>query len=207
MTLDNWLLYLAAVTLLALTPGPNGLLALTHGARFGARSSCCTILGGATGFMLLMLVSILGLGSLLLTSATAFALLKLFGAGYLVYLGVRQWRAPPLQRVDTATSKDRLSATRRAVEGFTVAIANPKVILFFMAFLPQFIDTQQPLTGQFLILATTFALVEITVELLLAISAARILGWFSHRRGMQLFNRATGALFMAAGGFLAFSQR
>lgn len=207
MTLDNWLLYLAAVTVLALTPGPNGLLALTHGARFGARSSCWTILGGAAGFMLLMLVSLLGLGSLLLTSATAFALLKLFGAGYLVYLGVRQWRAPPLQLVGTTTARCRMSARRRAAEGFTVAIANPKVILFFMAFLPQFIDSHAPLAGQFFILATTFALVEVVVELLLAMSAARILGWFSHRRGMQLFNRATGALFISAGGLLALSQR
>ncbi|MEH6628171.1 MAG: LysE family translocator [Motiliproteus sp.] len=207
MALDNWLVYLAAVTLLALTPGPNGLLALSHGARYGARHSCSTILGGAVGFVLLMLLSLLGLGSLLLTSETAFATLKLLGAGYLIYLGIRQWRAAPLQITDPGATKACSSIRRRAAEGFSVAVSNPKVILFFMAFLPQFIDTQQPLAGQFLILAATFTVVEFAVELLLAMSASRILAWFSHRCGMQLFNRVTGGLFIGAGTLLAISQR
>ncbi|MEH6473120.1 MAG: LysE family translocator [Halopseudomonas sp.] len=206
MALDNWLLYLAAVTLLSLTPGPNGLLALSHGARYGARHSCSTILGGTVGFILLMLLSLMGLGSLLLASESAFATLKLLGAGYLIYLGIRQWRAAPLQLTATAENTTGPSKRRRAAEGFSVAISNPKVILFFMAFLPQFIDTQQPLLGQFLILASTFALVEFAVELLLAMSAVKILSWFNHRRGMQLFNRLTGGLFIGAGTWLAIGQ-
>lgn len=207
MALDNWLLYFGAVTLLSLTPGPNGLLALTHGARYGTRHSCSTIIGGTVGFVLLMLLSLMGLGSLLLASETAFATLKLLGAAYLVYLGIRQWRSAPLQLNDPTEANANTSHKRRAIEGFTVAVSNPKVILFFMAFLPHFIDTQQPLMMQFLILASTFAVVEFAVELLLAMSAAKILGWFNHRSGMQLFNRITGGLFIGAGTLLASSQR
>ncbi len=206
MELDNWLIYLGAVALLSLTPGPNGLLALSHGARFGASQSCSTILGGTAGFVLLMLLSLLGLGGLLLTSETAFSLLKLLGAGYLIYLGVRQWRAASLP-LTGSTSKNTSSHRRRAVEGFSVALSNPKVILFFMAFLPQFIDTQQPLLGQFLILASTFAVVEFAVELLLAMSATKVLHWFNDQRGMRLFNRLTGGLFIGAGALLLASQR
>lgn len=219
MPLENWLIYLAAVTLLSLTPGPNGLLALSHGARYGARQSCSTILGGTVGFILLMLASLLGLGGLLLASETAFLMLKLLGAGYLVYLGVRQWRADPepmpgskpgvMEGAMEEADRQVVSSShrRRATEGFSVAISNPKVILFFMAFLPQFIDPQQPLMIQFMILATTFAVVEFAVELLLAMSAARVLGWFAHRRGMQLFNRLTGGMFIGAGALLVISQR
>ncbi|MEH6823110.1 MAG: LysE family translocator [Motiliproteus sp.] len=207
MALDNWLLYLGAVTLLSLTPGPNGLLALSHGARYGARHCCSTLLGGAAGFVLLMLLSLLGLGTVLLASETGFAILKWAGACYLVYLGIRQWRLAPLALQDPAAMKLCSSHRRRAAEGFSVALSNPKVILFFMAFLPQFIAPQQPLLGQFLILAATFVVVEFTVELLLALSAVRIINWFNQHRAMHWFNRATGGLFIGAGALLVVNQR
>lgn len=207
MALDSWLLYLAAVTLLSLTPGPNGLLALSHGARYGARQSCSTLLGGGAGFVLLMLLSLLGLGTLLLASETAFAILKFMGACYLVYLGIRQWRLAPLALQDTAAMKHCSSHRRRAAEGFCVALSNPKVILFFMAFLPQFIAPQQPLLGQFVILASTFVVVEFAVELVLALSAVRIIGWFSRHSAMHWFNRTTGGLFITAGALLIVTPR
>src|SRR5699024_3242097 len=95
MTLQHWAVYLLAAIGLSLTPGPNGLLALTHGMRFGWRRSVATLLGGVCGFLLLIAVSMVGLGALLAASERAFTVAKWVGAAYLVYLGIKTWRAPP----------------------------------------------------------------------------------------------------------------
>jgi homoserine/homoserine lactone efflux protein len=94
MSLELWLVYVVAAIGLSLTPGPNGLLSLTHGACFGFRPTIHTVLGGALGFFVLVAASLAGMGALLAASERAFTITKWIGAGYLVYLGVRLWRAP-----------------------------------------------------------------------------------------------------------------
>ena len=94
MSLELWLVYCAAAIGLSLTPGPNGLLSLTHGACFGVRSTVYTVLGGAVGFFLVIAASLAGMGALLAASERAFTIAKWIGAAYLVYLGVKVWRAP-----------------------------------------------------------------------------------------------------------------
>ncbi|OMH32760.1 LysE family translocator [Motiliproteus sp. MSK22-1] len=207
MNPNTWLLFLAAVTLLSLTPGPNGLIAITHGARYGAGAACFTIAGGVSGFVLLMGLSMIGLGGLLMASSSGFLILKVLGAGYLIYLGIKQWRSAPLQLSVTYTDQSVPSIRSLFLQGFYVAIANPKVILFFLAFLPQFLDASLWLPGQFVVMALTFGIVEFLVELALAIGARKIMHWFKGHRGAMLFNKLTGGLFVAAGAVLAVSQR
>ena len=207
MNANTWLLFLAAVTLLSLTPGPNGLIAITHGARYGAGHACFTIAGGVSGFIALMGLSMIGLGSLLMASSSGFLLLKILGAGYLVYLGIKQWRSAPLHLSESHNHQSVPKATALFLQGFYVAVANPKVILFFLAFLPQFLDAKMWLPGQFAVMAITFGIVEFLVELALAVGARRIMHWFSGQRGARLFNKLTGGLFVTAGAVLVVSQR
>lgn len=199
MALHLWLLYLTAVIGLSLTPGPNGLLALSHGALYGHRRALFTVAGGLLGFVVLMALSMFGIGALLQASADALTLLKWIGGAYLVWLGIQLWRSPPLRltNLDDATARPGAQLFR---QGLFSALSNPKVILFFGAFLPQFLDPQRPLWLQFAAMALTFALVEGIVEYILARLAHRIRPWLE--RSGKGFNRVCGGLFAVMGAAL-----
>jgi homoserine/homoserine lactone efflux protein len=231
LDIQLWLFYFASAIGLSLTPGPNGLLVLTHGMRFGWRQTLPTALGGVAGFMVLIAASLAGLGALLTTSERAFEVARWIGAAYLVYLGIRTWRAPPPvvaqalpadpQRPAhggdalgpgsssgaTRDSSDTVDAAwrQRLSEGFIVAISNPKALIFFAAFLPQFMQPGVPLWLQFLILGGTFGLIELVYEVLVARAAQQIAPWLG-RHG-RWFNRFAGATFVAIGGVLALARR
>ncbi|GIZ10825.1 LysE family translocator [Pseudomonas sp. NCCP-436] len=196
MALDLWFVYFLATLGLALTPGPNSLLALTHGGLYGARLALATILGGVLGFSLLIALAMFGLSALLKTAPAALLALKWLGGAYLIWLGVQLWRSPPmsLMLVDSGV---RPRATGLFRQGLLSALANPKVILFYGAFLPQFVDAQRGLAVQFVVMAATFAAVEFLVELLLALLAFRVRPWLE--RGGRAFNRCCGILFMLIG--------
>ncbi|MFB4391869.1 MULTISPECIES: LysE family translocator [unclassified Pseudomonas] len=196
MALDTWLLYLLASIGLSLTPGPNSLLALTHGALYGARRTLFTIVGGVFGFSALIALAMFGLSALLQTSASVLVVLKWVGGAYLLWLGVQLWRSPPLH-LEQARGKALLSNAGLLRQGFFSALANPKVLLFYGAFLPQFIDPQRPLALQFVVMAATFASVEFIVEYLLARLAFRIRPWLA--KGGRGFNRCCGGLFALIG--------
>ena len=165
MALHVWLLYLAAALGLSLTPGPNSLLVLTHGALHGHRKTLFTVAGGALGFVALIALSMLGIGALLKASASALTVLKLLGGVYLIWLGVRLWRAPAIHlRADASKAGIRRAGLFR--QGLLTALSNPKALLFYGAFLPQFIDPARDLPVQFVIMATNFVAIEVGVEYL-----------------------------------------
>lgn len=200
MDLHTWLVYLLAAIGLSLSPGPNGLLALTHGALHGRRKALFTIAGGALGFVALIALSMFGIGTLLQASLTWLAVMKWIGGAYLVWLGLQVWRAPPIG-IDAGTTsappRDGASLFR---QGLLSAVTNPKALLFFAAFLPQFIDPARSLVLQFAVMAGTFALVEIATELLIASMAQRISPWLA--RVGRRFNQACGGVFVAIGAAL-----
>ena len=196
MHLDTWLIYLLASIGLSLSPGPNGLLALTHGVLHGARQTLYTIAGGALGFTVLIALSMFGIGALLATSVVWLTVLKWLGGAYLVWLGVQVWRSPPLGLELPVGAAPRSGASMFR-QGALSALTNPKALLFFAAFLPQFIDPARSLALQFAIMAGTFALVEIGTELLIAAFAQRISPWL--KRVGRRFNQVCGGLFVAIG--------
>ncbi|WP_369991183.1 LysE family translocator [Pseudomonas xanthosomatis] len=196
MTLDTWLIYLLASIGLSLTPGPNSLLALTHGALYGARRTLFTIVGGVFGFSALIALAMFGLSALLQASASVLTVLKWVGGAYLVWLGWQLWRSPALH-LETAGQAVRLSNAGLFRQGLLSALANPKVLLFYGAFLPQFIDPQRGLLVQFVVMAATFASVEFLVEYLLARLAFRVRPWLA--KGGKGFNRCCGSLFALIG--------
>ncbi|MDF9620801.1 LysE family transporter [Pseudomonas entomophila] len=196
MALDTWLIYLLACIGLSLTPGPNSLLALTHGALYGARRTVFTIIGGGVGFTALIALTLFGLSALLLASASLLTVMKWVGGAYLVWLGIQLWRTPALH-LEPLAAKASLSNAGLFRQGLLSAVANPKVLLFYGAFLPQFIDPNRGLTMQFVVLAATFACVECLVEWLLARLAFRIRPWLA--KGGRGFNRCCGSLFALIG--------
>lgn len=196
MDFHTWLLYLAAAIGLSLSPGPNGLLALTHGALHGHRKALFTISGGVLGFVIVIALSLFGIGALLQASLAWLAVLKWVGGGYLVWLGIQLWRAPAMDLRPTGGAEERPG---RALfkEGLLSAVTNPKALLFFAAFLPQFIDPGRSLIVQFAVMAGTFGVVEFLYELMIAHAAHRVRPWLA-RIGRR-FNQACGGIFMGIG--------
>jgi homoserine/homoserine lactone efflux protein len=208
MSLELWLVYCVAAIGLSLTPGPNGLLVLTHGMRFGVRRTVFTALGGVSGFFLLVAASLAGLGALLAASEQAFTIAKWIGAAYLVYLGVRTWGAPApqlLRRPNAREGNEPRGSLQLFGQGFVVAVSNPKALIFFAAFLPQFMQAGVPYWLQLAVLGGTFALVEFIYELVIASAAQRVAPWLG--RNGRLFNRIAGVTFVAIGALLARANR
>ncbi|MEO6031130.1 MAG: LysE family transporter [Burkholderiaceae bacterium] len=196
MNLHTWLIYLLAAVGLSLSPGPNGLLALTHGALHGRRKALYTIFGGACGFVTVVALSMFGIGALLKASLVWLTVMKWLGGAYLVWLGVQVWRAPPIG-IDARASVQPRAGGSLFRQGALAALTNPKGLLFFAAFLPQFIDPARSLVVQFVVMAGTFAAIEITTELVIASMAHRISPWL--RRVGRRFNQACGGVFIAIG--------
>jgi homoserine/homoserine lactone efflux protein len=196
MNLDTALLYFAAALGLSLTPGPNSLLVLTHGALHGHRRTLATVAGGAVGFALLIGLSMAGIGALLQTSAQALTVLKWIGGAYLVWLGIQVWRSPPL-RLDLDVAAAEASLPTMFGQGLFTAASNPKGLLFFGAFLPQFIDPARELLTQFVVMAGLFIAIECVVEFTLAWAAQRLRP--ALERAGKTFNRVCGGLFVAIG--------
>ena len=196
MELGTWLLYTAAAAGLSLTPGPNGLLALTHGALFGIKRTSFTIAGGALGFTAVIAVSLFGIGALLAASAQLLIVLKWIGGAYLVWLGIQVWRSPAVG-ASLGDSRDAPSRIRLFRHGFLAAVSNPKGILFFVAFLPQFLVTDSPLIVQFAVMAGTFVAIEIITEALIALGSERIQPFLA-KFGSHV-NQVFGGIFIAIG--------
>lgn len=198
MEIQTWFLYTLAAVGLSLTPGPNGLLALTHGALYGARKTIFTILGGSVGFSAVIGLSMFGIGALLAANVGLLVVLKWVGGAYLIFLGIQVWRSPSLG--ESRTEAKASSSGKLFQAGFLSAISNPKGILFFVAFLPQFIDPAGSLFIQFVIMAITFVVIEFIYELLVASLADRIQPWL--KRVGKNFNRVFGSVFIAIGALL-----
>ena len=199
MDLHVWLIYLLAATGLSLSPGPNGLLALTHGALHGRRKALYTIAGGALGFVVVIALSMFGIGALLKASLVWLTVMKWVGGAYLVWLGIQVWRSPPIGVAIEGRTAPRAGWSLFR-QGALSALTNPKGLLFFAAFLPQFIDPVRSLWLQFVVMAGTFAAIEIATELFIATMAHRISPWL--RRVGKRFNQACGGVFVAIGAAL-----
>ena len=199
MRFDTWLVYLVASIGLALTPGPNSLLVLTHGALHGSRKTLFTVCGGVLGFVAIIALCLFGIGALVRASVMWLVALKWVGGAYLVWLGIQVWRSPSVATgAAAAPTEARGGALFR--QGFLSATTNPKALLFFSAFLPQFIDPHRGLAAQFAALAATYAVTEFLVEYALASAAGRVRPWLG--RVGKRFNRVCGGIFVAFGAAL-----
>jgi threonine/homoserine/homoserine lactone efflux protein len=203
MQFTTWLLFSVVAFIAIVSPGPAILLSISNSFRFGIRKVVLSSLGNICGLFLLSAAAILGLGTVLKTSTTLFLIIKIIGAAYLIYLGVRQWRS----KVDFFDDNEKRNNQRNKiksnqtffVEGFLIAMTNPKAILFFTALFPQFIHTDQLLIPQFLIMTFTFMAISFTALVSYGALAVKAKHWLSTGQRAKWFNRMLGSLFILIG--------
>jgi threonine/homoserine/homoserine lactone efflux protein len=206
MTLSTWLLYVAAVLVLTVTPGPSVLMCVSTSVNLGARRALIAALGSTCAIVGIMVLSALGLGAALAASETLFTVLKWLGAAYLAYLGITSLFSSASE-IAVAGSVESSTPARLFGQGFLVGASNPKALLFFGALFPQFINPGAPQLPQFLVLGVTFIFFELSWLTIYTLSASRAKRWLQQPRRARLFNRATGVVFLVAAGLLADSKR
>jgi threonine/homoserine/homoserine lactone efflux protein len=205
MTLNTWWLFVVMTFVVSATPGPNMLLVMGSSARHGLRPAMVTMVGCMAALLAMMSLSAAGLGALLKAFPAVFDGLRLAGAAYLAYLGVKCWRAHVQDRTDPATTTSDVVTSSSALfrQGFLVAASNPKAILFAAAFFPQFINPAEATLPQFGILLTTFAAIEISWYFVYAASGQRLSVFLQRASVMRGFNRVTGGVFIGFAALMA----
>lgn len=199
MSLDHWLAFAAASAVLLVIPGPTILLVISYALGHGRRSAGATVAGVALGDFTAMTASMLGLGALLATSAAVFTVLKWIGAVYLIYLGIKLWRAPVSAPQDGEASEPIGQPLRIFLHAYVVTALNPKSIIFFVAFLPQFLDTTRPIAVQMVIFEATFLILATLNASTYALMAAMARSTIRKPRIQSLVNRTGGTLMIGAG--------
>ncbi len=203
MPLDHWLAFVAAAAILLAIPGPTVLLIISYALGHGRKPAAAIAAGVALGDLTAMTASMLGLGAVLATSAAVFTGLRWIGGAYLIYLGVKLWRAPV---GTTLAATPTAGPLRMFAHAYAVAALNPKAIIFFVAFVPQFLDASRPFLPQVAILVTTFVTMAALNSLLYALLAAMARERLRQPRVQRAVNRTGGTLLIGAGA-LAFGWR
>jgi threonine/homoserine/homoserine lactone efflux protein len=212
MSWSTWWLFAATCLVLDLTPGPAVLYVLSSALRAGARRSLASILAILSANSVYFAISATGVGALLLSSYRLFFAVKWAGAAYLVFLGIRTFAGHksvvPCDAVPCDDAVPRGTSARRLfLDGFVVQMSNPKAILFFTAFLPQFIEPRRPLIPQVAILGVTSIMGEFAVLGGYALAAARASALARQPRYALWTNRISGSLLIGAGAGLAALRR
>ncbi len=197
MTIEIWAAFTAASMLLLIIPGPTVLLVVSYALGQGWRTALPMAVGVALGDFTAMTLSMLGLGALLATSAALFAALKWIGAAYLIWLGVKLWRAGG--SVDAQPRTDTVSALRMLGHAWLVTTLNPKSIIFFVAFLPQFMNPQADFLTQMLVFETTFLALAFANALGYALVESKARRMVANRRAIGVVNKVGGSLLIGAG--------
>lgn len=209
MTLSTWWLFVVMTFVVSATPGPNMLLVMHTSARHGLRVAVVVMAGCMSALLIMMGLSATGLGALLQAFPAVFDALRLAGAAYLAYLGVKGWRSPVDGQVGNGMDRPTepsLSVGGIFRQGFVVAASNPKAILFAAAFFPQFIDHQLPKLNQFMLLIATFTMIEVGWYCVYAISGKRLSVYLSRASVLRAFNRLTGGVFIGFAAAMAFAR-
>ena len=204
MPLENWLAYTFVTAIFLLIPGPTILLVISYSLIRGRKAVFALLLGVGLGDIVAMILSFIGVGLLLQTVTIAFQFLKWIGAAYLILLGIKMWRSAS-ESMELSAITDKKVWHAIMANAFVITALNPKSIVFFLAFLPQFINSEKPFIPQSLILGSTFLVLAIISVLFYSMLAS-----FTGQQ-MQLSiihrwtNRIGGSLLIGAGGMIAFN--
>ena len=201
MSLHVWWLYVMAVFLISATPGPNMLHVMTQSIVHGPRKAMMTMAGLLSAVLLCLIASALGLGALLKASPRLFDALRYAGVAYLIWLGIKAWRAPVEEEDATGVTRARSLKALYGI-GLLTGLSNPKLIIFAAALFPQFIDTGRPFAIQLVILVVSFVAIEIFWYSAYALGGVKLKRWLEPTNRRRLFNRGTGLMFIGFGGAL-----
>ncbi len=206
MFTETWVAFAIASSILLLIPGPTVMVVISFALANGKASSWATVPGAVLGDFTAMTISLLGAGAILAASATLFTALKLVGALYLIWLGFQLWRAEPEEKKSVGQSR---TTTRRRMFWNTclVTALNPKSIVFFIAFVPQFINPEAQLLYQFVVLEVTFLVLAAMSLIVWAALAGQARAGFQQPAALRVINRIGGSFLMAAGLVTATANR
>lgn len=201
MNLETWLLFSGAALVVILIPGPLSLLMISNSLNYGLRRSYPAFLGGVFASICLLSASALGLGALLLASEQLFSALKIVGAVYLFYLAWQSWQQSrqPAQAAEVPYSAPVPRFRALFGRAFVLGASNPKDILFFAAFLPQFLSSEQPLLAQLLSMIFTWVVLDLLCKLAYGVGAQGAARYLRNGSGQRWFNRVSAGLFGGAG--------
>ena len=217
MELTVWMTYFVACWVIAVSPGSGAVICMSHGLAYGVKKTSATVLGLQLGLAVVLLIAGAGVGAVLVASANAFLVVKVVGAAYLFYLGIKQWRASvgssesavadATQAVASGLSK-RIPTTReRVLTGMLTNLSNPKGIVFMVAVLPQFIDPSKSLLVQLAILCVTMNTVDTMVMHGYAFLASRLQTLMRSVKAQRNQNRLFGGVLMLMGTSLLLVRR
>jgi homoserine/homoserine lactone efflux protein len=199
--MNTWLNFALVALVVSLVPGPAFIVVLTTALRRGFKPGACATAGIVSGDAIYFSLTAIGLGSLLTTSFWTFTIIKWLGIAYLVYLGLRSLFFPS----NSLLAADGRSASRRSsfVTALTVQLANPKLLLFLAALVPQFLDPTHPLAPQLAVLGGIFMLSDTIIYLLLSILAARARPLLTSPRATRIVSRVSGMAMLGAAARVA----
>ena len=203
MSLSLYLAFCAATVVLMLIPGPNVSLIVSNALRYGYRFGLLTVAGTASAVVVQLLLTTLGMAAILSMMAAWFDVLRWAGALYLVLIGWRAWTADVVDLTQTVPQPRSLRAIY--LRGFLVALTNPKTLLFYGAFFPQFLDQSGNVEAQILLLSVSFLMISTVLDSSWALAAGRARGLLTMHG--KLRNRLTGGLLISAGLGLALARR
>lgn len=195
MAFETWLAFMLAAAIVIALPGPTNLLVMAYTIDRGLRAGLTTVLGVLPGIAVAMFLSLLGLGALLETSSLLFSIVKWAGAAYLVFLGIQQWR----QAGRPAGPAPQSKTGSMLLQCFVVTLLNPKGIIFFVAFFPQFIDPKTAVASQTLILGGSFLLLVLPINSAYALLAGGVRQVFAQSGFRRIAGRIGGGILVGAG--------
>jgi homoserine/homoserine lactone efflux protein len=207
MSWSTWLTFFLASWAISISPGAGAVAAMSSGLNHGFVRGYSTTLGLILGIWTQVLLVGVGLGALVATSASAFAIVKWLGVAYLVFLGVQQWRAPARPLVAQEGEAVPPRVLQLVMRGWMVNAVNPKGTVFLLAVVPQFLDLAQPLAPQYLVIAATLGFTDMVVMAGYTALASRVLKLLRSPRQIRWMNRSFGGLFVVAGALLASLRR
>lgn len=204
MELWKLLFFIPACFALNMTPGPNNLLSMNNARCYGFKSAFIAGLGRIAAFSIMIALAASGLAVVLYTSETLFLTIKVVGAAYLLWIAFNLWRseASPVTRIESTRSRLGL-----AKQEFLLAAGNPKAILIFTAFLPQFVDVSASVNEQFFVLGSTFLILELGAISIYAVFGIYLRQWFTKPKMAKRFNRACATFLAVSGANLLVSRQ
>jgi homoserine/homoserine lactone efflux protein len=207
MAFETWLGFFTACWIISLSPGAGAIASMSCGLHYGFRRGYWNALGLQIALAAQIAIVAAGVGAILATSALAFTLIKWFGVVYLLYLGVRQWRALPAEVTDNHGIRLIGKPLNLIARGFLLNISNPKSLVFMLAILPQFVDAKAPLLSQYMIIAATMVCVDSIVMAGYTGLASRVLSLLQTPKQQRRMNCTFAGLFVSAAGFMATLHR
>lgn len=208
MTIQSWLMYLMLVIVATSTPGPAVLFIMTNSTLYGWQKATFSALGNITGLFCMGILTVAGLGAILNASEIIFNVVKYFGAAYLIYLGIKLFfqKGPDFQSAQSNLIAANVPSIKIFFQAFGVAVSNPKAIVFLTALFPQFLNINEPLIPQFVILISTLMTLSFTFLMFYALMAHKVKTWLSKSSRVKFVSRTSGVIFIGFGVLLATSS-